>query len=392
MNIVGITAEYNPFHQGHAWHLAQACRLTGADRAIVVMSGNYVQRGAPAMFDKYLRARAALLHGADLVLELPPDVATGSAEYFASGAVRLLLQTGIVTDLCFGSECNDLKALQKPAQILSEEPADYRAYLQEALRQGKAYPEARAQALQQYDPSLPPALLASPNDLLGIEYLKALHRHKSGIRVLTVPREGASYHDRRMDRQTAASASGIRQALIRSRGHFTPEILAQLPSPALYRPQEGRIPVTEDAFSLLLLERLLRAPGEPLEQYFGVTPELANRIRNHLDDFRSFSQFTDLIKTRNLTRTAVSRALLHILLNIKDCQPAGCFRVLGFRREAASLLKELAGRGSLPLVTSPQDEALPEHWLHADRLYESVRSLLHGTPFQNECRRKMLVI
>ena len=255
MNIVGITAEYNPFHQGHAWHLAQARRLTGADRAIVVMSGNYVQRGAPAMFDKYLRARAALLHGADLVLELPPDVATGSAEYFASGAVRLLLQTGIVTDLCFGSECNDLKALQKPAQILSEEPADYRAYLQEALRQGKAYPEARAQALQQYDPSLPPALLASPNDLLGIEYLKALHRHKSGIRVLTVPREGASYHDRRMDRQTAASASGIRQALIRSRGHFTPEILAQLPSPALYRPQEGRIPVTEDAFSLLLLDR-----------------------------------------------------------------------------------------------------------------------------------------
>ncbi len=167
MNIVGITAEYNPFHQGHAWHLAQARRLTGADRAIVVMSGNYVQRGAPAMFDKYLRARAALLHGADLVLELPPDVATGSAEYFASGAVRLLLQTGIVTDLCFGSECNDLKALQKPAQILSEEPADYRAYLQEALRQGKSYPEARAQALQQYDPSLPPALLASPNDLLG---------------------------------------------------------------------------------------------------------------------------------------------------------------------------------------------------------------------------------
>lgn len=392
MNIVGIIAEYNPFHQGHAWLLAQARRLTGAGFVIIVMSGNYVQRGAPAMFDKYLRARAALLHGADLVLELPPCVATGSAEYFASGAVQLLIQTGIVTDLCFGSECCDPGMLQRLARILAGEPEDYRKHLQEALRLGKTYPKARAWALSQYDPSLPAALLASPNDLLGMEYLKALYRCKSTIRTHTVPRTGASYHDRQIIPQTAASASGIRQALNRSRGHFTPDILEQLPSPDIYRTQEGRIPVTEDAFSLLLLERLMRDPLEPLEQYFGVTPELSNRIRNCLEDFTSFSRFTDLVKTRNLTRTSVSRALLHILLNIRKYEPAGCFRVLGFRREAAFLLKELTGQGTLPLVTSSLDEALPEQWLHADRLYESVRSLLQGTPFQNECRRKMLVL
>ena len=120
MKVVGIIAEYNPFHKGHQFHLSRARELTGADYVIVVMSGNYVQRGTPAMFDKYTRAEAALRSGADLVLELPVSAATGSAEYFASGAVKLLTDTGIVTDLCFGSECGSLMDLQKLADILAK--------------------------------------------------------------------------------------------------------------------------------------------------------------------------------------------------------------------------------------------------------------------------------
>lgn len=392
MNIVGIIAEYNPFHRGHARHLSEARRLAGADYVIVVMSGNYVQRGAPAMFDKYTRASAALLNGADLVLELPPCIATGSAEYFASGAVQLLVQTGIVTDLCFGTECEDPDQIALLASILSEEPEEYRLHLQEALRLGRSWPQARSWALCRYDPSLPLELFDAPNNLLGIEYLKALYRLKSSMQIHIVPRTGAGYHDQRLYAAKYASASGIRKAFLNSNGHFTSGIQTQLPSSHIYRAYEGRPPVTEDACSLLLLERLIRDPDETFERYFGVTVELSNRIRNCLDDFASFSQFTELVKTRNLTRTAVSRALLHILLDIKEYRPAECFRVLGFRREAEDLLRNLSRHGSLPLITSPADDRLPKSWLYGDRLYESVRSLLHKQPFQNECRRKMLVL
>lgn len=392
MKIVGVIAEYNPFHRGHAFHLEQARRMTGADYVIAVMSGNYVQRGVPAMFDKYLRAEAALRNGADLVLELPPCTATGSAEYFASGSVALLHASGIVTDLCFGSECGDLSLLMRPAGILSEEPEEYRDLLRQQLKSGAPYPKARALALGQYDSSIPEAVLEKPNNLLGLEYLKALKKSGSAIRPHTVSRIGAGYHGQRLDFDEPASAGGIRLALLKSGGIFTEQIRAQLPSWELYRPYEGKTPVTEDAFSLLLLEKLRRIQGEALTRYFDVPGELSNRIWNCLDDFSSFSQFTDMLKTRNLTRTAVSRALLHILLDIRTYQAPACFRVLGFRKDASLLLKMLEERGCLPLVTSPADKTLPPGWLYADRLYESVRSLLHGQPYRNECRRKMLVL
>lgn len=392
MNIVGIIAEYNPFHQGHAWHLAESRRQTDAAYTVVVMSGNYVQRGVPAMFDKYTRAQAALMHGADLVLELPPCVSTGSAEYFASGAIGLLSGCGIVTDVCFGSECGDLEKLSDAAAVLAEEPDAYRQFLKEALRLGRSWPEARAHALCNYDPSIPQELLSCPNDLLALEYLKALRQTRSPIRPHALQRTGASYHDTELSGGQAASAGGIRTAFLKHAGRITQELREQLPSPEIYEAYDGRPPITEDAFSLLLMERLRRTPGESFTSFFGVTEELSNRIVSCLDRFVSVSQFTDLLKTRNLTRTAVSRALLHILLNLPDYEPAGVLRVLGFRKCAEPLLKELTVHSALPLITSPTDERLPGNWLYADRLYESVRAWLHGHPYQNETRRKLLVL
>ena len=392
MNVAGIIAEYNPFHQGHAFHLEKTRCLTHADYIVVLMSGNYVQRGTPAIFDKYIRAKAALLNGADLVLELPPATATSSAEHFAFGAVRLLFGTGVVTDLCFGSECGVLDSLNTLAGLLAEEPDRYRELLREALRSGRTYPQARMWALHRYDERLPVKLLSMPNNLLAVEYLKALRRLRAPIRPHTIPRNGMDYHGQQLIPWQTASASAVRQALLDSRGAFTDAVKEQLPSWEIYGAYADCPPMTDNAFSLLLLERLRRVPGESFQKYFGVTEELSNRIRNHLDDFQSFSQFTDLLKTRNLTRTAVSRALLHILLEIRTCEPAHCLRILGFRKDAAPLLKELSVRASLPLVNAPDSEHLPESWLYADRLYESVRSLLHGRPYVNERRRKMLVI
>lgn len=392
MKIVGIIAEYNPFHRGHAFHLEQARRITGADYVLAVMSGNYVQRGVPAMFDKYVRAEAALRNGADLVLELPPCTATGSAEYFASGAIALLEASGIVTDLCFGSECGELSLLARPAGILAAEPDTYRQLLRQQLKSGIPYPKARAAALQQYDPSVSAKLLEQPNNLLGLEYLKALKRADSTIRPHTIRRIGAGYHGNHISGAEPASASGIRLALLQSGGTFPERLRGQLPSADIYQSCEGKPPLTEDAFSLLLLEKLRRLQGLDLTPYFDVTEELSNRIWKYLDDFSSFSQFTNLLKTKNLTRTAVSRALLHILLDIREYRPCGCFRVLGFRREASILLKMLSDQGTLPVITNLSGQELPADWLYADRLYESVRSLLHHQPYRNEYRRKMLVI
>ena len=392
MKIAGIITEYNPFHNGHAYQIEKVRQETGSDYVVIVMSGDFVQRGEPAVLDKYVRAHMALENGADLVLELPVSVATGSAEYFASGAVKMLADTGIVTDLCFGSECGSLMDLQKLADILAEEPEEYQILLRKYLKEGMSFPAARAHAMKEYAPDLASDLLDAPNNLLGLEYLKALKRLHSTILPHTVQREGNAYHDITVTDGKSASASGIRDTLMKSQGVFTDRILQQLPFPELYKDYEGLSPVSENSFSLPLLQKLRALQDQPLEQYFGVSAELSNRIWNRLDEFSSFSGFTDLLKTRELTRTSVSRALLHVLLDVREYKPASVFRVLGFRKSSAILLKELSAHGNLPVITSLSQAGIPPKELYADHLYESVRSLLHGRSFQNEYRRKMLVI
>jgi len=392
MVVTGVIAEYNPFHQGHALHLSYSRTSTNADYIIVVMSGNYVQRGTLAMFDKYTRAHAALKNGADLVLELPPAVSTASAEYFAKGAVALLEDTGIVTDLCFGSECGALTELMSLASFLAEETEEYQFFLRQELKKGSSYPKARTEACRQCGHPVSQALLSEPNNLLGIEYLKALIRTKSSVRPHTLKRLGAHYHTQSFTKDGPASASAMRAMLLQNHGAFTPEFLQHFPSREIYQAYEGKSPLTEDALSLLLIERLRRNPQELFQNYFDVTEELSNRIKNCQDDFQSFSQFTDLLKTKNLTRTFVSRALLHILLYITAYEPSSVLRVLGFRQDAAVLLQQLTRHGRLPLVMDSASSMLSPKWLYADRLYESVRSYIHQTPYQKEGRRKMLVV
>ena len=149
MKIVGLITEYNPFHNGHLYHIEKARRLTGADSVIAVMSGDYVQRGTPAILSKRLRAAMALHMGVSVVIELPVAYATGSAEYFAEGAVSILDQLGCIDSICFGSECGDITMLEEPARLLADEPEHYQTTLREALRKGQAYPKARQTALVQ---------------------------------------------------------------------------------------------------------------------------------------------------------------------------------------------------------------------------------------------------
>ncbi|MDY4069290.1 MAG: nucleotidyltransferase family protein, partial [Lachnospiraceae bacterium] len=220
MKTAGIIAEYNPFHNGHKYHLEEVRRQTGADYLIIVMSGDFTQRGIPAVINKYSRARMALDAGVDLVLELPVCYATGSAAWFAQGAICLLDSLGCVDLVSFGSECGDIDRLTAMAKILSEEPTAFTETLKHGLKEGLSYPTAREKALQSVlsaaasqEKTLRPTL-SNPNDILGVEYCKALLEINSAITPHTVRRLGGAYDDPELQAQNS-SALAIRTALYR---------------------------------------------------------------------------------------------------------------------------------------------------------------------------------
>lgn len=394
MKIVGLITEYNPFHNGHKYHIEEALRITHSDAAIVVMSGDFVQRGTPAIMPKHLRARMALTCGAALVLELPVYYATGSAEYFAMGAVSILNALNCVDSICFGSECGDIDKLQELAAILSDEPVLYQSILQSYLRQGIAFPSAREQAIADYtnDPELA-SILSSPNNILAIEYLKAMIRLNSKMSAYTITREGAGYHDDTV-RSKLSSASAIRKALLSNQ---TLETLSeQLPSSVLCIMDEAyatRYPVTENDFSVLLKYRLLGETKESLCEYQDVTPDLANRIINRRNDFLSWTQFCELLKTKELTYARISRVLLHILLNMKKSYSPKLYgRILGFRRDKSEILKTIKNESKIPLISKLNKEDYLELDTYASDLYESVVTDIYSHPFINEYQKQIEII
>lgn len=398
MNTVGLITEYNPFHKGHAYHIEKSKEMTRADFAIAVMSGDFVQRGTPALLPKHIRAEMALQNGADLVLELPVQYATGSAELFAHGAVSILNSLGVVTHLCFGSECGDHTRLMEIARILSDEPVWYRDTLQENLKKGLSYPAARAEALPQYR-----ELLESPNNILGIEYCKAILRLKSDIKPLTLKREGNDYHETTLG-TSFASASALREQLLAGAEPCT--LADYIPEQSLEILSNGMEKygyMSENDLSGLLVYRLmmLSSPAE-LYPYADMSEELAARIYKNRNEFHSFSQFADLLKTREVTRTRINRALLHLILNIKkgtDTVPYA--RVLGFRKNAAPMLNEIKQKAAFPLLTKTADYQkilTPEQQksflesTNASMLFEAVNAQKTGCSIKSEFTKQLVII
>lgn len=411
MKVNGIIAEYNPFHNGHSYHMSHAKQSTGADYTVIAMSGNFVQRGAPALINKYKRAEMALQNGADLVLELPVYYSTSSAEYFAEGAIALLDKLGVITELCFGSECGDITILQRIADILLTEPSAYVDALKNHMRLGLSYPSARNAALIHYDPSLIAYkdVLSSPNNILGIAYLKALKRRESHINPFTTKRLGADYHDKRLG-EMQASALAIRQAIMSAVD--TEYLRNQMPEYAysiLAECLNQRCFLENDAFSSMLHYKLLTEAEKGYEEYLDVSPELSDRIRNNLEQFRSFQDFCDLLKSKDMTYTRISRCLLHILLNMKtstmekyvsmDYVPY--VRVLGFRKDAAPLLTAIKEHSSIPIISkladaeqilTPDAYGMLKDDILINNIYESAMSLKSGHPMQNEYRTPIVIV
>lgn len=413
MKTVGIVAEYNPFHNGHAYHIQKTKELTGADFCIVVMSGDFVQRGIPALMDKYLRASCALANGADLVLELPVCYAVSSAEYFAGGAVALLDQLNVVDSLCFGSECGDVNVLKKFAkELLTETPA-FKRELNHQLRLGHSYPQARNAALEISAPHLTAYIdvLSTPNNILGIEYCKAILYRESRIDPCTIKRAGSSYHDNSLE-SPLCSAQAIRESLRQSKVPKT--MLKQVPASTREIAEQAYLktyPIFADDISLLVHYCLLSGEAEGFTGYPDIDKELSDRIRNQLPKYHDFDSFCELLKTKNRTYVRISRSLLHVLLDIrkKDFDrwqkegPVFYARILGFRESAAPLLTAIKEKSRIPLLSkladaekqlAPTALSMLEKDLYASHIYQSiVRNKFPETaPFPDICEQSRPII
>ncbi|MCM1125993.1 MAG: nucleotidyltransferase family protein [Lachnospiraceae bacterium] len=381
MKVAAIIAEYNPFHTGHKHHLSQTKELTGADYVLVIMSGDYVQRGAPALLNKYTRARMALLGGADVVLELPVLYATSSAEYFAQSAVTLAQRLGVVDILSFGSESGSLDAVTQTASALLDCESNSSPLLQTLLRSGLSYAAAKEQLLADQfssDADLQ-NLLSQPNNILGVEYCKALLSLKSSITPFTITRQGNDFHDTALYDGSAPylSAAAIRDFVQTRYPDSTKANHGNLPRElAEYIPSESRelfhntictdSYLVEDDLSDLLLYKLLCEADFGFDEYLDCTPSLSNRIVNHLPYYTGYTDYCALLKTKDVTYTRISRMLLHILLELRTPDfyktPYGerdyyfpFVRLLGFRESTSPLLFSLKKNSSVPLVTKLAD-------------------------------------
>lgn len=416
MKVAGVVAEYNSFHNGHKYHLLETKKQTGADYIIVVMSGNFVQRGEPAIINKYARTRAALGAGADLILELPVIYSTASAEYFALGAVSLLNNLGLVDYICFGSEHGDINSLSDLASYLLLNETEYNKSIKESMKKGVSFPKARQEAIKKNKPGINDSIISSPNNILGIEYIKALLQINSKIEPIAISRKQAQYHEASLNITTnkkdsnISSATSIRNAI---RENSSVEFLKSHMPKKSYEILENEynktFPIYQNDFSLILKYKILQESSESLSSYIDVSKDLANRIKNTDITDHEFTSFAKEVQSKQWTLTRINRVLIHILLNLKNenfdlynknnyCQYA---KVLGFKKEASKLLQLINKNTAIPIITkmssAPTDlpslglQMLKEDIFAAD-LYNMVIYEKFGTSLPNEFRSRLVII
>lgn len=365
MKVLGIVAEYNPFHNGHMYHIEESKKLTGCDAVVCVMSGNFIQRGEPAIINKFARTEIALGHGVDLIIELPVPFAVSSAEFFAYGAVSILNSIGIVDCLSFGSESGDIQSLQELAEILVSEPESYRNELKSQLSAGLSFPVCRQKALEKYlktqDKSNETlaSLLETSNNILALEYLKALIKLNSTIQPSTVKRISNSYNTQELT-GSISSATAIRNIIHRSEVVFGSQAMPLLAQKILEREiSMGRGPNSLYSYENILLAFLRRATPQELESIQDVSEGLEYRIKNAAENSGSFDELLSNICTKRYPKTRIQRILISLLTGTKRIDTDKFMerggpqyaRILGFNEKGRELLSVMKKKSAIPVVT-----------------------------------------
>ena len=413
MKVVGIVAEYNPFHNGHQYQIDKVRKETGADYVIIAMSGNFLQRGIPALCDKFTRAQMALACGADLIIEIPTIWATASAEYYAHAGVSLLASTGVVTHLAFGAETDDLDSLLEVSSVLKNEPDVYRAVLSNSIRTGNSFPVARKNALITTLPFFQTEkldeLLDNPNNILALEYLKAL---PDSIEPILIKREGAGYHDTDIETELP-SASAIRECIFNTNTDDSLDTLSKaMPKEAFDVLEKSFLNnelLTLNDFSESLGYCLLSQADHGFASYADCTQDFSNKIKNNLNKYVLFEDFIDLLKTKDMTYTRINRCLLHILLHIQQMDYsigraigyAPYLRILGFKNASSGLLSEIKKNSNVPIISKVADahnfldyetNKFFEKDVFASNLYYQHAARKSGSKPKNEYTNQIVIL
>ena len=346
--VLGIVSEYNPFHNGHIRHLEISKQLTNADFTIAVMSGNFVQRGDTALVDKWTRTEMALKAGIDLVIELPTLYAISSAENFADGAVKILNSLGIVDYISFGSEIGELAPLNEVASVLYKEPKEFSSLITAQIKSGLSYPKAREIAISQYFGSSKKysEVLGNPNNILGIEYIKSLKRHRSHIQPLTIKRDYSDYNSNSV-KNGIASATAIRTMIQNKKNvHYvvpyeTYELLDE-------QIKSNKIIPDLSVFEKEIIYTLRKLTLQEIAELPYVSEGLENKIKAAANNFNNLKDLIDNIKSKRYTQSRIQRILLYALLNIteKDINMSRktnpYIRVLGFNKHGKKIVSAIA--------------------------------------------------
>ena len=359
--VVGIIAEYNPFHNGHLYHLLQAKDLAQADYVVAVISGNFTQRGDTSIVDKWTKAYMAICGGCDLVLELPTVYSISSAENFASGAIKILDSLKIVDSIAFGAEASDLATLNNIANVLYTEPRGYTNILTHELQNGISFPSARENAILMYlnDIKRYANILNSPNNILAIEYLKALKTQKSNMNPIMVKRSKVYYNDDRIV-DDFASATAIRKLIKRREYEDLRKVVPRSTYKILSRQiRDGNIVLGLENFEKEIIYTLRKMSIREIANLPDVSEGLENLIKNSADNCNDMSKLIANIKSKRYTQTRIQRILLYALLGIdkkmmEDSKKVTPYvRVLGFTNKGKELISEINKRNpKINMITS----------------------------------------
>ncbi len=359
--VLGIIAEYNPFHNGHLYHIAKSKEETGAQYVVAVISGNFVQRGNTSIVNKWVKTRMALSNGVDLVIELPTIYSTSSAENFAEGAIKILNSLGIVDTISFGMEAKDISTLNNIANVLYTEPKEYVTMLTHELKKGNSFPKARENALMMYlnDIKRYANVMAGSNNILGIEYLKALKKTKSTITPVGIKREKVLYNDKYIVDEFA-SATAIRKMLMTKELNDIRKVMPRSSYLLLGEElKDGHYVIDISRFEREILYTLRKMTVQEIANLPDVSEGLENSIKNAADSCNTLDELINIVKTKRFTQTRIQRILIYSLLGITKKQMETSkkitpyVRVLGFDNKGKELISEMMNiNPKLNVVTS----------------------------------------
>ena len=370
--VLGIIAEYNPFHNGHLYHLDTSKKITGYDYTVAIISGNFTQRGSTSVIDKWSKTKMALQNGVDLVIELPVLYSISSSENFADGAIKILNSLGIIDYLSFGSETPDITVLDSISDILCNEPKDYKKLLTTELDKGLSFPKARENALLDYikntntfenekqDFEEYKKALSSPNNILGIEYLKALKKYNSSIKTVCISRFATDYNSSDFS-GSIASATAIRELIKNKDFNSIKTVIPENSYPVLMDCiNSGHIVPDLNCFEKEIIYTLRKMNIEEISNLPDVSEGLEFSIKKAANSCNTINEFLDIVKSKRYTVTRLQRILLYALLNIskEDMQLSKqvempYVRVLGFNDNGKKLISEIATKHpELKIITS----------------------------------------